>query len=75
MFGIFRAAGAGAVRAAGLRHEAVDDAVEDDAVVEALGDELLDVRDMARREIGPHLDDDRALGRLEGQRVALFGHG
>src|SRR5262245_58262339 len=29
-----RAAGAGTVRAAGLRHEAVDDAVEHDAVVE-----------------------------------------
>ena len=63
---IFRSARAGAVRAAGLRHESVDDAVKHDAVVEFLGDELLDMRDMARREVGPHLDHHGPLRRLEG---------
>ena len=53
------AAGAGAVRAAGLRHEAVDDAVEDDAVVEALAHQFLDARDVAGREVGTHLDHHR----------------
>src|SRR6185295_20022592 len=56
------AAGAGAVRAACLGHEAVDDAMEYDTVIEALPDELLDARDMTRREIGTHLDGDGALG-------------
>ena len=37
---IARAAGAGAVRAAGLRHEAVDHAMEHDAVVEAFAHQL-----------------------------------
>ena len=46
------AAGAGAVRAAGLRHEAVDDAVEDDAVIEALAHQFLDAGDVAGREVG-----------------------
>src|SRR5260221_14268792 len=34
-----RTAGAGAMRAAGLRHKALDDAMEHDAVVEALAHE------------------------------------
>ena len=63
------AAGAGAVRAAGLRHEAVDDAVKHDAVVEAVAHQLLDARDMAGREVRAHLDDDLALGGLE---VSVF---
>src|SRR5208282_1495461 len=44
--------------------------VKDDPFVEALGDELLDVGDVVRRDGRVHFDDDRALGRLEGQRVA-----
>src|SRR5437879_4204162 len=68
------AAGAGAVRAAGLRHEAVDHAVEHDAVVEALTNQLLDARDMARREVGPHLDGDGALRSLEDQGVFSGAH-
>ena len=44
-------AGAGAGRIAGLGHEAVDDAVKDDAVVEAFADQLLDVGDVVGREI------------------------
>src|SRR5208282_3333096 len=67
---IFRSARPGPVWAARLGHEAVDHPVKDDAVVEALGDQLLDVVDMARREGGVHFDDDRTFGRLEGQRVA-----
>ena len=48
--------------------------MEHDAVVEVLADQLLDVLDVARREIRAHLDHDRALGRLEGESVASFGH-
>jgi hypothetical protein len=44
---------AGAVRAAGLRHEAVDYAVEHDAVTETLTDKFLDACDMpGRRQVG-----------------------
>src|SRR3954447_20234718 len=68
------AAGAGAMRAAGLRHEAIDHAVEHDAVVEALTNQLLDARDMARREVGPHLDGDGALRSLEDQGVFSGAH-
>ena len=68
------AAGAGALRAAGLRHEAVDHAMEDDAVVKALAHQFLDARDMAGREVGTHLDDDVALGGFELQCVFGFGH-
>src|SRR5688572_28275384 len=45
--GLFRATRTGAGRVASLRHETVDDPVEDDAVVEAFADELLDPCDMA----------------------------
>ena len=67
---VLRSARAGAVRAAGLGHEAFDHAVKDDAVVEPLDDELLDVGDVAGATVRVHLDDDRALGRLQRQRVA-----
>ena len=66
---IARAAGAGAVRAADLRHEAVDDAMEDDAVIEALAGEQLDALDMAGSEIGTQLDDDAALGGFHDEGV------
>ncbi len=42
-----RAALAGPGRVAGLRHEAGDDAVEHDAVVELVSDQLLDLRDVS----------------------------
>src|SRR5688572_30769959 len=71
---IGRPAGPGAMRAAGLRHEAVDDAVEYDAVVEAFADELLDALDMFRREVGPQLDHDLALGGIERQ-LFVVSHG
>src|SRR2546423_6585577 len=50
---IARATGARAMRAAGLRHEALDHAVERDAVVEAFVGKRLDALDMLRREAGP----------------------
>ncbi len=56
-----RAARAGAVRAAGLRHEAVDDAMEDDAIIEVLASELLDARNVVRRKIGLQRDDHLPL--------------
>src|SRR3546814_1856970 len=58
--GLVRAAGAGAGRIAALRHEAGDDAVEDDAVVKAFVGELADPRDVLRGEIGAQLDHDRS---------------
>src|SRR5690606_1927397 len=64
-----RASGARAIGAAGLGHEAVDHAVEHDAVIEALACQLLDARDMIGREVGAHLDDDAALRRIHDQRV------
>ena len=57
---VARAAGAVALRVAGLRHEAVDHAMEDDAVIKALAHQRLDLRHRGRRQIGPHFDDDAA---------------
>src|SRR6266404_8064157 len=65
------AAGAGAVRAAGLRHKALDHAMEHDAVVKSLAHQFLDPRDMARRKIGPHFDGDGTLGGFKDQ--SIFG--
>src|SRR4051794_11678685 len=55
-----RAAAAGAGRIAGLRHKALDHAVERYAVVKALARERLDAFDVAGREVGAQLDDDAA---------------
>src|SRR5580693_8753658 len=55
----------GSLGTTGLRHEPVDHAVEDDAVVESFGDQALDVRDMAWRKRRVHFDHHRALARLE----------
>src|SRR6476659_883149 len=54
---------------AGLRHEAVDDAVEHDAVIEALTRELLDALDVVRREVGAQLHGDRPARRLDNQCI------
>ncbi len=51
------AARAGAGRVAGLRHEAVDHAVEHDAVVKPAPHQRLDLGAGVGRQIGPHLDD------------------
>ena len=63
---------------AGLRHEAVDDAVEDDAVIGAFARQFLDAGDMAGRQVRQKLDDDLALGGLHEDRVFRIldlGHG
>src|SRR5262249_11358186 len=67
--GIVRAAGAGAFGAAGLRHEAVDDAVEDNAVVEALARQRLDALDVLGRQVRAQGDDHIALGRVHDECV------
>ena len=51
---------------AGLGHEAVDDAVEDDAVVEAFARERLDALDVAGGEVGAQADHHAALARENG---------
>src|SRR5882757_1534640 len=68
------AAGAGTLRTTGLRHEALDHAVEDDAVVKALAHQFLDPGDVARGEIRAHLDRDRALGGFEDQSIFGSSH-
>src|SRR5690606_4847546 len=73
--GLAGAAGAGARRIAALCHEVVEDAVEGDAVVEALLDQFADARDVARGEIGAHPDDDVAAGvESEDEGVEIVGH-
>ena len=61
------------MRAAGLRHEAVDHAVEHDAVVEALLHQRLDALDVLGREVGAQLDHDIALGGFQRQ-LFFVGH-
>ena len=73
--GLVGAAHAGAGRIAALRHEAVDDAVEDDVVVKALLGQLADPLDMLRGEIGAKPDDDVAAAvEAEDQSVLVVGH-
>ncbi len=57
-------------RIAGLRHEAVDDAMEDDAVIEALAGELLDPFDMKGCDVGQELDGDPPAFELDDERVS-----
>ena len=54
------AAGAAAGRIAALRHEARNDTVKENAVVETAFGQRLDALDMAGREIGAELDHDVA---------------
>ena len=58
---------------AGLRHEAVDDAVEGDIVVGAFAHQLLDLLDMLRRQIGPQLDGDVAVLQRDDHGVFRIG--
>ena len=67
-------AGAGALRAAGLRHETFDHAMEHDAVVKSFAHQFLDPGDVARRQIGPHLDGDGALGGFKDQSIFCISH-
>ena len=86
---IVRTAGAGArgietgqigiaeLHVAGLGHEAIDDAMEDDAIVKAFAGQLLDVLDVAGRQIRAHGDDHRALGGFDDEGVfgiGVFSH-
>ncbi len=58
---VARAAGAGALRAAALDHEVLDDTVEGKAVVEALAGQLAEVLDCDWRILVEEFDLDRAL--------------
>src|SRR6185437_8640120 len=66
-----RAAGTGAGRIAGLGHEAGDDAMEHDPVIEALACQFLDPLDVIGRQIGTKRDHDRST--LEFQDQGIFG--
>ena len=65
--GLRRAAAAGAGRIAGLRHEALDHAVELKPVIEALVGELPDARNMPGRLVGAQFDHDGAGLELQRQ--------
>src|SRR4051812_40824774 len=65
------AAGAGALRTAGLGHKTLEYAMEHDAVVKALTDQFLDPGDMAGGKVGTHLDGHGSLGGFEDQ--SIFG--
>src|SRR5882757_2161984 len=68
------AAGAGALRATGLGHKALDHAMEHDAVVKSLPHQFLDAGDMARRQIGTHFDGDGTLGGFKDQSIFCGSH-
>src|ERR1700741_341843 len=65
-------AGAGAMRAAGLRHESIDHAMEHDAVVEAVAHQFLDAGDVVGRKVRAHLDGHGPLGGFKDQ--SIFGN-
>jgi len=67
--GLLRATHAGAGRVARLGHEAVDHAVKDDAVIETFAGQLLDLRDMLRRQVRAKLDHDATILQIEIDRV------
>src|SRR5882672_1028808 len=72
---VARTAGAGALRATALDHEARDRAVEHGAVVEALFGELDEVVDVPRRLVREELERHRARAGLDhgGDAVVLAG--
>src|SRR5258708_23962988 len=67
-------AGAGAVRAAGLRHESFDHAMEHDAVVKSLAHQFLDPRDVTGCKVRSHFDGYRPLGGFEDQSIFGVSH-
>src|SRR5205814_7601674 len=67
-------AGAGAVRAAGLRHKTFDHAMEHDAIVKSLAHQFLDTGDVAGRQIGTHFDGDGTLGGFKDQSIFCISH-
>src|SRR5262245_5153767 len=64
----------GALRAPRLGHEAVDDSMEHDTVVESVLHQLLDARDVAGRKIWPHLDHDVTFGGFQRQGIFRICH-
>ena len=68
---VARAAGAGAGGVAALDHEAGDDAVEDDAVVEPFAGEEDEAVDVLGRDLRVQLDADRAGRRVDRRGVGL----
>ena len=73
---MLRAAGAIAVLAvAGLRHEAVDDAVERHVVVKTFARQHFQTLGMAGRDVGAQFYDDHAGRGLEDQRILRIGSG
>jgi hypothetical protein len=54
---------------AGLRHEAVDDAVKRHIVVKAVAGELFHALGMMRRDVVAQLNDDAPFGGVENERV------
>src|ERR1700704_1136292 len=58
--GLLRSARTGSGGIAGLRHESGNDAVKDDAVIEAFLGQFLDARDVKGCQIGPERDLHRA---------------
>src|SRR6266478_7792643 len=63
------AAGAVALRVAGLRHEPVDHAMEYYPVIKPLAHQPLDLGAGGRRQIGPQLDDDAPCGNVQVNRI------
>src|SRR5258705_5074923 len=68
------AAGAGALRTAGLRHETFDHAMEHDPVVKSLAHQFLDPRDVAGCKVRAHLDGHRPLRGFEDQSIFGISH-
>src|SRR5262245_8994408 len=65
---------ASSVRAPRLRHEAIDHAMKDDAVIKSVLHQFLNPRHMSGCEIWPHLDHHFAFSRLERQRIFRIRH-
>jgi hypothetical protein len=63
---VTRAAGARALRTAGLDHEILNDAVEFEPIVEAVGGELFEVGNGFRRFVVEELDANVAVRRCDG---------
>src|SRR5882724_2468596 len=62
------------MRTAGLRHETFDHAMEHDAIVKSLPHQFLDPRDVAGRQVRPHLDGDTSLSGFEDQSIFGVSH-
>ena len=67
--GQVRASRPGTCRIAGLRHEAGDDAMEDDAVIKPALHQRLDLRDMLWRPVGTQPDDHLAVLRRQNDGI------